>query len=299
MNKVNSVKTIILTAVAPLVWGSTYIVTTQALPPESPLIASTIRALPAGILLVLLSRTWLQGIWWGRLATLGLLNIGLFFYCLFFAATYLPGGMASLVMSFQPMLVMFLSWFWLNARVTSRQWLASGVGVIGIALLVLNSSVALNLQGLMIAALGTLSMASGVVLTKKWGRPRGMSLLGFTGWQLLFGGVALLPVSLWLEGIPSQLTPTNYLGYGYLSLIGAVLGYFLWFRGIEKLPPVTVSFLGFLSGVSACFLGYLLLNQALTWPQLLGAGAILLAILLAVPRSEPRANQTTLSLKGI
>nr|WP_158118523.1 EamA family transporter [Vibrio cidicii] len=299
MNKVNSVKTIILTAVAPLVWGSTYIVTTQALPPESPLIASTIRALPAGILLVLLSRTWLQGIWWGRLATLGLLNIGLFFYCLFFAATYLPGGMASLVMSFQPMLVMLLSWFWLNARVTSRQWLASGVGVIGIALLVLNSSVALNLQGLMIAALGTLSMASGVVLTKKWGRPRGMSLLGFTGWQLLFGGVALLPVSLWLEGIPSQLTPTNYLGYGYLSLIGAVLGYFLWFRGIEKLPPVTVSFLGFLSSVSACFLGYLLLNQALTWPQLLGAGAILLAILLAVPRSEPRANQTTLSLKGI
>ncbi|KYN81103.1 ABC transporter permease [Vibrio cidicii] len=299
MNKVNSVKTIVLTAVAPLVWGSTYIVTTQALPPESPLIASTIRALPAGILLVLLSRTWLQGIWWGRLATLGLLNIGLFFYCLFFAATYLPGGMASLVMSFQPMLVMLLSWFWLNARVTSRQWLASGVGVIGIALLVLNSSVALNLQGLMIAALGTLSMASGVVLTKKWGRPRGMSLLGFTGWQLLFGGVALLPVSLWLEGIPSQLTPTNYLGYGYLSLIGAVLGYFLWFRGIEKLPPVTVSFLGFLSSVSACFLGYLLLNQALTWPQLLGAGAILLAILLAVPRSEPRANQTTLSLKGI
>ncbi|EPF2929288.1 EamA family transporter [Vibrio navarrensis] len=299
MNKVNSVKTIVLTAVAPLVWGSTYIVTTQALPPESPLIASTIRALPAGILLVLLSRTWLQGIWWGRLATLGLLNIGLFFYCLFFAATYLPGGMASLVMSFQPMLVMFLSWFWLNAPVTSRQWLASGVGVIGIALLVLNSSVALNLQGLVIAALGTLSMASGVVLTKKWGRPSGMSLLGFTGWQLLFGGVALLPVSLWLEGIPSQLTPTNYLGYGYLSLIGAVLGYFLWFRGIEKLPPVTVSFLGFLSSVSACFLGYLLLNQALTWPQLLGAGAILLAILLAVPRSEPRANQTTLSLKGI
>ncbi|KGK10516.1 EamA family transporter [Vibrio navarrensis] len=299
MNKVDSVKTIVLTAVAPLVWGSTYIVTTQALPPESPLIASTIRALPAGILLVLLSRTWLQGIWWGRLATLGLLNIGLFFYCLFFAATYLPGGMASLVMSFQPMLVMFLSWFWLNVRVTSRQWLASGVGVIGIALLVLNSSVALNLQGLVIAALGTLSMASGVVLTKKWGRPSGMSLLGFTGWQLLFGGVALLPVSLWLEGIPSQLTPTNYLGYGYLSLIGAVLGYFLWFRGIEKLPPVTVSFLGFLSSVSACFLGYLLLNQALTWPQLLGAGAILLAILLAVPRSEPRANQTTLSLKGI
>ncbi|EKO3403005.1 EamA family transporter [Vibrio fluvialis] len=290
MNRIQQIKTIALTAIAPIVWGSTYIVTTEALPPESPLIASTIRSLPAGVLLVLISRAWPTGLWWLRMAVLGFLNIGLFFYCLFFAATYLPGGMASMVMSIQPVIVMIMSWYLLSANFSSQQLFASGLGILGVGLLVLNSSAELNIEGMLTAILGTLSMALGVVLTKKWGRPTGMTILGFTGWQLLFGGIILLPVSLWLEGIPTQLTSINYLGYGYLSLIGAILGYFLWFRGIEKLPPVTVSFLGFLSSVSACFLGYLVLNQTLTWPQLLGALAILFSIVLATPRSSAQTD---------
>lgn len=138
-------------------------------------------------------------------------------------------------------------------------------------------------------------MASGVVLTKKWGRPQGMSTLGFTGWQLLFGGMFLLPTTLWIEGIPEQITPLNYLGYGYLSVVGAMLAYFLWFRGIEQLPTVTVSFLGFLSSVSACLLGYVILDQALTWGQLLGASAIFLSIVLAIPRSTSTTYSTTAS----
>ncbi|MBL4276952.1 EamA family transporter [Vibrio fluvialis] len=290
MNRIQQIKTIALTAIAPIVWGSTYIVTTEALPPESPLIASTIRSLPAGVLLVLISRAWPTGLWWLRMAVLGFLNIGLFFYCLFFAATYLPGGMASMVMSIQPVIVMIMSWYLLSANFSSQQLIASGLGILGVGLLVLNSSAELNIEGMLTAILGTLSMALGVVLTKKWGRPTGMTMLGFTGWQLLFGGITLLPVSLWLEGIPTQLTSINYLGYGYLSLIGAILGYFLWFRGIEKLPPVTVSFLGFLSSVSACFLGYLVLNQTLTWPQLLGALAILFSIVLATTRSSAQTD---------
>ncbi|EKO3447945.1 EamA family transporter [Vibrio fluvialis] len=290
MNRIQQIKTIALTAIAPIVWGSTYIVTTEALPPESPLIASTIRSLPAGVLLVLISRAWPTGLWWLRMAVLGFLNIGLFLYCLFFAATYLPGGMASMVMSIQPLIVMIMSWYLLSANFSSQQLIASGLGILGVGLLVLNSSAELNIEGMLTAILGTLSMALGVVLTKKWGRPTGMTILGFTGWQLLFGGIILLPVSLWLEGIPTQLTSINYLGYGYLSLIGAILGYFLWFRGIEKLPPVTVSFLGFLSSVSACFLGYLVLNQTLTWPQLLGALAILFSIVLATPRSSAQTD---------
>ncbi|MBY7875099.1 EamA family transporter [Vibrio fluvialis] len=290
MNRIQQIKTIALTAIAPIVWGSTYIVTTEALPPESPLIASTIRSLPAGVLLVLISRAWPTGLWWLRMAVLGLLNIGLFFYCLFFAATYLPGGMASMVMSIQPVIVMIMSWYLLRVNFSSQQLIGSGLGILGVGLLVLNSSAELNIEGMLTAILGTLSMALGVVLTKKWGRPTGMTILGFTGWQLLFGGIILLPVSLWLEGIPTQLTSINYLGYGYLSLIGAILGYFLWFRGIEKLPPVTVSFLGFLSSVSACFLGYLVLNQTLTWPQLLGALAILFSIVLATPRSSAQTD---------
>ncbi len=38
------------TAVAPAVWGSTYVVTTKLLPPDRPLLDGMLRALPAGLL---------------------------------------------------------------------------------------------------------------------------------------------------------------------------------------------------------------------------------------------------------
>ncbi len=297
MKGLHQLITIGLTAVAPIVWGSTYIVTTELLPPESPLLASTLRALPAGLLLVLMSKLLPNGKWLVRLALLGVLNIGLFFYCLFFAATYLPGGTASMVMSLQPVVVILLSWKWLNSELSSHQWVASGIGILGIILLVTSSSTQLNLVGIVVALIGTLSMASGVVLTKKWGRPPQMTLLGFTGWQLLFGGILLLPIALSVEGLPDHLSLPNYLGYLYLSVIGAIVGYSLWFRGIEKLPPITVSFLGFLSSVSACVLGYFVLDQTLTWLQIVGALFVLIAIVLAAPRStQAPKEQTTQSL---
>lgn len=155
-----------------------------------------------------------------------------------------------------------------------------------IFLLVINSAVKVNLLGVAVAFIGTLSMASGVVLTKKWVRPERMTLLSFTGWQLLFGGLMLLPMALWVEGVPNHLNFSNYVGYLYLSLIGSILGYSLWFRGIEKLPPITVSFLGFLSSVSACILGYLILDQTLTLLQLMGVLFVLISIYLAAPHKE-------------
>lgn len=300
MKRLHQLTTIGLTAVAPIVWGSTYIVTTELLPPESPLLASTLRALPAGLLLVLMSKTLPNGKWLMRLALLGLLNIGLFFYCLFFAATYLPGGTASMVMSLQPIVVILLSWKWLKSDLSFHHWIASGTGILGIVLLVTSGSAQLNFVGIVVAVIGTLSMASGVVLTKKWGRPPQMTLLAFTGWQLLFGGMLLLPIALSVEGLPDHLSLPNYLGYLYLSVIGAIVGYSLWFRGIEKLPPITVSFLGFLSSISACVLGYIVLDQTLTWLQIVGAVFVLIAIVLAAPRiTQPPKKQTTQSLSTL
>ena len=47
---------ILLAAAAPAIWGTTYIVTSQMLPPGYPLTAAALRALPAGLLLMALTR---------------------------------------------------------------------------------------------------------------------------------------------------------------------------------------------------------------------------------------------------
>jgi len=88
---------ILLTALAPAVWGSTYIVTTELLPGWHPLLVSLLRALPAGLLLLLLVRRLPEGIWWGRIAVLGALNFSVFWVMLFVSAYRLPGGVAATV----------------------------------------------------------------------------------------------------------------------------------------------------------------------------------------------------------
>ncbi|KJY35653.1 MULTISPECIES: EamA family transporter [Streptomyces] len=278
-----------LTALAPAIWGSTYLVTTELLPEGRPLLASLLRALPAGLILVIIGRKLPKGIWWWRALVLGVLNIGAFFYLLFVAAYHLPGGVAALVMSIQPMIVLLLGAALLKDKIKPIHLVSCALGAAGVALLVLQPNAGLNATGVIAGLLGALSMASGIVLTKRWGRPEGVGLLPFTGWQLTVGGLVLLPIALIGEGLPSEITGKNLLGFAYLGLIGALFAYAIWFRGVARLPALAVSFLSFASPLAATLLGYFVLDQSLSPIQLLGALTVVASVILAQPR-KPKAK---------
>ncbi|MEU3019715.1 MULTISPECIES: EamA family transporter [unclassified Nocardiopsis] len=262
----------LLTALAPMVWGSTYLVTTEFLPPDRPLLAALLRALPAGLLLVLFARALPSGVWWWRSLVLGTLNIGAFLYLLYVAAYLLPGGVAALVMAVQPVIVLLLAALLLGDRLRPTHLLACVLGASGVGLLVVGPETALNPVGVLAGLAAAVSMGTGIVLTKRWGRPPGVSLLGATGWQLTAGGLVLLPPTLLFEGLPASLSAANLAGYAYLGLIGALLAYVLWFRGLERLPALAASFLSFASPLTATLLGFLVLGETLTVMQ--GAGAL-------------------------
>lgn len=69
---------IAITAIAPLVWGSTYLVTTEFLPPDRPFLAAVLRCLPAGLLLLLWTRQFPKRHEWSKVVVLAFLNIGFF-----------------------------------------------------------------------------------------------------------------------------------------------------------------------------------------------------------------------------
>jgi probable blue pigment (indigoidine) exporter len=275
-----------MTALAPCIWGTTYLVTTEMLPPDRPLLAAAVRALPAGLVLVAVTRRLPQGIWWWRALVLGALNIGAFFALLFVAAYRLPGGVAATVGALQPLVVAGLAFGLLGERLTRRTVLAGIAGVVGVSLLVLRADAQLDALGVAAALGGAVVMGAGVVLSKRWAAPA--PLLATTGWQLLAGGLLLLPVALLVEGPPpATLTTTNLAGYGYLTIVGAAFAYALWFRGIRALSPTQVTFLGLLSPVVATALGWLVLDQELTALQGLGGLVVLAALVAAQTRKKP------------
>ncbi|MFI1256965.1 EamA family transporter [Streptomyces netropsis] len=279
-----------MTALAPAVWGTTYLVTTELLPPGRPLLAAVLRALPAGLLLVAFTRRLPRGVWWWRALVLGALNIGAFLALLFVAAYRLPGGVAATIGSLQPLLVIGLSAGLLGERVSLRTALAGIAGVGGVSLLVLRADAQLDGIGIAAAVASAVVMATGVVLSKRWTSPA--PLLATTGWQLVAGGLLLLPVALVVEGPPpTTLSTANLAGYAYLSIIGGALTYALWFRGIRALPPTNVTFLGLLSPLVATTLGWLALDQDLTVGQSLGGLVVLGALVVAQIRTAPRGPQ--------
>ncbi len=267
---------IALTTLAPIVWGSTYLVATETLPDGYPLTVAALRALPAGLLLLAYTRLLPSRAWLGRVFVLGALNFTIFWALLFVAAERLPGGAAATLGALQALVVIgFARWF-LGTPIHGVSVIAAIFGVLGVALVLLGSHNSYDLIGVLAATGGMLSMAAGTVLSRKW-QPK-VPVLTFTAWQLTAGGLLLLPAALIAEPNFPRLTATNLLGLAWLSLIGAAATYFLWFRGIARLGPGPAAMLGMLSPVTAVLLGWLWLDQSLTELQLLGALIVLVAI---------------------
>lgn len=267
---------IMLTALAPIIWGSTYFVTTQWLPPDRPLIAALLRALPAGLLLTLYARRLPEAGQWGRLLLLSALNIGFFQALLFVAAYRLPGGVAAVVGAIQPLLVMALAWA-LDGRRSGAVAIGAAVaGIGGMSALLLSPGAVWDPVGIAAALAGAASMATGMFLARRW--RTNVPVLAFTGWQLLAGGLMLAPAALAFEPPLPALGAAQVLAYGYLSLVGAMAAYVLWFRGVARLTPVAVSSLGLLSPLTAVLLGWALLGQRLDGMSLLGMAVVLASI---------------------
>ena len=199
---------VFLTALAPAVWGSTYIVTTELLPEDYPITAAMLRALPAGLLLLLIVRSLPRGRWAFRAFVLGALNFSVFWWLLFVSAYRLPGGVAATIGAVQPLIVLALARHMLDQAISMTALIAGLIGVLGVALLVLTPAATLDGIGILAALGGAASMALGTILTKTWQPP--VSPLTFTAWQLTAGGILLLPMAVRRRAGPSSTSPRGH-----------------------------------------------------------------------------------------
>ena len=285
---------IALTALAPAVWGTTYIVTTHALPTGHPVFAALMRTLPAGTLALALTRRLPSGQWWWKSLVLGALNMACFFPLLFVAAQRLPGGVAATLGAAQPIIVAGLAVVVLSERPSAWRLMWGGIGVVGVALVVLGPQAGLDVLGVTAGLGGAVSMGLGVVLTKRWGRPDGVSALSLAGWQLTGAGLLLIVPALVIDGVPAGIDATAVAGYSWLGLVGGLAAYVLWFEGIRRLPVTPTALLGLLSPLTAALLGHVIAGEVLNPIQLLGFALALTAMTagqLAPPSSRSSSRK--------
>ncbi|WP_435737660.1 DMT family transporter [Cellulosimicrobium sp. PMB13] len=280
----------LLAAIGPVAFGSTYFVTHEFLPGDTPLWGSAMRALPAGVVLLLIARRLPRGRWWWRSAVLGTLNMGLFFCLVYVAAQLLPSSVAASLMSLSPFAIAGAAWLLVRERPTARVAFAAVLGGAGVLLIVGTATGALDGWGVAASVASMVLSSIGAVLMKRW--DDGTPVLTVTAWQLVVGGIELVVAAAVVEGAPPSVTPTEAAAFAYVSLVATALGFVCWFSGFRHLPAGAVGVIGLLNPVTGVALGVAVGGEALTVTQALGIGLVLSSIALVnLRRREPSPSR--------
>lgn len=279
---------ILLTAIAPLAWGSVYVVTRQVLPAHSPLWGTVWRALPAAIILLLIARRLPKGSWWWRSLVLGILTVGGFFVLIYLAGTLLPSGLAATLMSTAAAGMLLFGWALLGQRPKLLPVAGAVTGIAGVLVMFGAAYEGVNGWGI-VASLGAmLASCIGYVLTAKWGGD--VPPIALASWQLAAGALVILPFSLIFEGAPPALTTPQILGFAYITVIATALAYFAWFTGLRMLPAAAVGAIGLLNPVAGVALGVLVGGEPFGVQQALGIALVIAGVVIATAPWQRRST---------
>lgn len=278
MSSVETIRWGLVTAIAPVAWGSTYYVTHHFLPAGHPLWGAALRALPAGALLLSLCRTSPRGRWWWRSLVLGTLNMGAFFALVYLAAQLLPTSLAATIMATSPVAMIALAWPLLGQRPRGRAVLGALTGIAGVVLMLASGVTAVDPLGVAVSVAAMAMSAFGHVLTQRWGA--GTDVLSVTSWQLLAGGGVLVVAAFAVEGAPPPLTGAGLAGFAFVSLVATAVAFVAWFTGLRHLDAGTVGLIGLLNPVTGVLLGLLVAGESLAAHQVVGLGLVLSGVLL-------------------
>lgn len=271
----------VVAAIAPVAWGSTYFVTREFLPADSPLWGASLRALPAGLLLLAVVRRLPRGAWWWRSWVLGALNMGAFFVLVYLAAQLLPTSVAATIMATSPIVMMGFARVLVAERLRLLPVVGGVVGLAGVVLMLATGAGSVDGWGVA-ASVAAMAMSSlGYVLAKRWGG--GVDVLSLTSWQLVAGGTMLVAAALVWEGAPPRLDGAAVGAFAYVSIVATALAFVAWFSGLRHLDAGTVGLIGLLNPVTGVLLGVLVAGESLTVQQVAGLVLVLGGIVMGQP----------------
>jgi drug/metabolite transporter (DMT)-like permease len=266
-----------------LIWGSTYLgieLTGETIPP---LFAIGVRFLAAASLMFAFT-VWRHGapaLRVGRVELASCALVGTLLpganAMLFVAERHVPTGVASLIIGAVPLWIVLLRT--LTGDRPPRAALAGVVVGFGGLVLLVRPSGGAPLWSLLLVVVSSATWAVGAFLSGRLPMPR--DSLAATSYEMLFGGLILLPIGLATTNPHfSQFSARSIGGFVYLVTFGSVIGYtaFVWL--LDNAPIGKVATYAYVNPVVAIALGSIVLHEPLTWT--IGAGAVLVLACVAI-----------------
>ncbi|MCL6599679.1 MAG: DMT family transporter [Alicyclobacillus macrosporangiidus] len=279
-----------------LVWGTTWPVYKLALNDTPPLLFAGMRTLLGGIglVLVMLPR-WREIRWracWRMYLISCVFNVILFFGLQTVGLTFLPEGLFSVLVYFEPVLVGLLAWLWLHEQISVAKIAGLLLGFFGVAAASAgNLRAGASFTGIAIALITAAEWAVGTVYLK---RIQGKAdLLWLVAVQFTLGGGVLMGLGLCTERWADiHWTPAYGFGLLYGSVFGVALSWIVWFRLVQSGEASRVVAITFLVPLIAVACGVVFLHEPFNKSLLVGLVLIIAGIWLVNRRSVPRRPRT-------
>jgi drug/metabolite transporter (DMT)-like permease len=265
-------------------WGSTWLAIKLGLRDLPPLTFAAVRmALATAVLLPFALRSGMRALP-GRLsvrvATVGLLQIGIPYGLLFAAQQWVPSSLAAVLFATFPVWLLLLARVLLPGQMlTPAKIVAAVLGIAGVAVVqapaLRGASMARTAAvggGLIVAAAFVIALANVLIRRALTEIPP----VVLTCMQVLAGSLLLALAAVALErGRPAIWSPRALGAVAYLAVFGTALPYLALFWLLSRVPVAAIGAIPLLDTTVAVTLGALVLHEPIGW-NLLGGGALVL-----------------------
>lgn len=290
MNQKRDVKLIVALFAVAIVWGTTYLgirIAVHTIPAW--FVAGLRQVVAATILLsILLYRKEFKWIGWkslGRQVLVASLMIIIANGMTTVAEESIPSGLTSLLTALSPIIVFLGSLIFGLQKPSLRGFIGVIIGFSGVAFIFRDGIGDLldpNYKtGITYLAMAILGWAAGTIYTKKYTHKSSNIFLDLF-YQFAYAAVAQLiiasivspaaKVSTWsLESIGAIV---------YLGVFGSVIGFFCYIYALKKVSATEVSILSYFNTIIAIFLGWLILNETVTFDLLIATALIILGVFI-------------------
>lgn len=271
-----------------VIWGVNFSVVKFATTVMSPLAFNTVRVSIAAISLLALGaalrRSWpsRRDIVW--LLALGVLGNGLYQVFFIEGMDRTRAGTAALLLAASPAFIALAGRIRGVERITPRGWSGIALQIVGMACVVIGGAAVPaaggSVAGNLLILGGALAWAAFTVMLKPYThRVHGIQLSAIT---MVGGAVPLLLYSApEIAGTDwGRVSGAAWGAIAYSGLLALVVAYLIYYHGVRMIGPTRTAMYANLQPLIALIVAWILLSEAPTIWQVLGAGAIMTGLLM-------------------
>ncbi len=216
---------------------------------------------------------------WLPLAIFGAFNTTIYLGVFIISLAEVTAGITTISLALNPLLISIMSALWLRRPVKGIEWVSIFIGITGVVIaaypLLVNSYA--TVTGLVLLAFCMVAYSFGSVYysTVNWK----LSRTAINGWQVLIGGILLIPMAWFFHAKPNNFDTRFWLSIAWLVIPVSVGAVQLWLY-LLKWDTVKASLWLFLCPIFGLTYASILLAEPITLFTVAGTALVLIALFL-------------------